>query len=495
MDNNINQRVGKATAWSSVTELMARLISPLVNIVLARLLLPEAFGVVATITMVISFAEVFTDAGFQKYIIQHEFKDEDELNRSTNVAFWTNLSISALACVVIFFFRNSIAELIGDSGLGMSISVASLLIVFHAFSSIQMARYKRELDFKTLFFVRIGTSLIPLVVTIPLAVLLRNYWALLIGNFASQLFSAVILTAKAKWKIKFYYKWSLFKEMFSFSAWTLLESISIWLTTNVDIFIISKFLSDYYLGLYKTSMTTITSYMGLVTAAIIPVLFTVLSRHQNNETEFQSAYYTFQRLTSVLVVPMGVGIFLFSDFVTAVLLGENWMEASGFIGWWGLTSALTIIFSHFASEVIRSKGKPVISFLIQVSHMIVLIPVLLLFKDAGFKTLYVARSLLRFEIIFIALGVLCFVFKFKLSKILSNIFPACLSALIMGAVGFVLLQINDAFLWQCMWILVCIIVYFAFLFVCFPRLRRELLELSFVRKFMEKVKKIMRVQS
>ena len=80
----VDKRIGRATIWSSMTEIIARLISPIVNMVLARLLVPEAFGVVTTINMVISFAELFTDAGFQKYIIQHEFNSEEDLNKNTN---------------------------------------------------------------------------------------------------------------------------------------------------------------------------------------------------------------------------------------------------------------------------------------------------------------------------------------------------------------------------------------------------------------------------
>jgi len=72
--------------------------------------------------------------------------------------------------------------------------------------------------------------------------------------------------------------------------------------------------------------------MGIITAAIIPVLFSALSRSQSDDAEFKRVYYTFQRMTAVFVVPMGVGIFLFRDFVTLLLLGENWMEAGGFIG-------------------------------------------------------------------------------------------------------------------------------------------------------------------
>lgn len=89
--SSLQSQTANATRWSSITEIVSRLVLPLVNMVLARLLTPDAFGVVATITMIISFAEIFADAGFQKYIIQHKFSDQQELDQCTDVAFWTNL--------------------------------------------------------------------------------------------------------------------------------------------------------------------------------------------------------------------------------------------------------------------------------------------------------------------------------------------------------------------------------------------------------------------
>lgn len=373
----MEQKIGQAAKWSSITEIIAKLISPITNMILARLLVPEAFGIVATITMVISFAEIFTDAGFQKYIIQHEFADDEALDNSTNVAFWTNLGVSTFICIIIFLFRHQIADLVGSSGLGNSISIASILIIVAAFSSIQMARYRRTLDFKTLFYVRIITSLIPLVVTVPLAVILGNYWALLIGTFASQLCNAIALTVRSKWKPKFYYSFTLFKEMFAFTAWTLLESISIWFTTNIGVFIVGNYLNEYYLGVYKTSISTVNAYMAIITSALTPVLFSALSRYQNDDENFRKTYYQFQRLTAVFVIPMGIGIYLYRDLVTQILLGSQWGEASGFIGLWGLTSAVTIVFSHFSSEVYRSKGNPRVSLILQVVHIAFLVPLLI----------------------------------------------------------------------------------------------------------------------
>jgi len=485
----IKSKISKATMWSSVTEIIAKLITPLVNMVLARLLVPEAFGIVATITMVISFAEIFTDAGFQKYLIQHDFKDEESLNKSTNVAFWTNLILSGILCFIIFLFRHQIADLVGSPGLGNSISIASVLIVLAAFSSIQMARYKRDFDFKTLFFVRIGTALIPLFVTIPLAFILRNYWALLIGTFASQLFNAIVLTMKSKWKPKVYYSFTLLKQMFSFSAWTLLESISIWLTSYIGVFIVGSYLNEYYLGLYKTSMSTVNSYMAIITSAVTPVLFSALSRYQNDESNFQNTYYKFQRLTAVFLIPMGIGIFLFSDFVTYILLGNQWMEASGFIGIWGLTSAFTIVFSHFSSEVYRSKGNPKISLISQLIHLVFLIPILLISVKYGFEILYVSRSLVRIQGVLTGLIIMHFIYKFKIYNVLRNTMPMIISATIMGIVGYFLQKINSGILWQLFAMGICIIVYFSILFLLFPKIRKEIFSFPVFQKVKKKIKK------
>ena len=101
MSESINTKVKSATKWSAITEIIAKLITPITSMVLARLLTPEAFGVVATLTMIISFAEIFTDAGFQKYLIQHDFKDEKDQIDSTNVAFWSNLIMSLIIWLII----------------------------------------------------------------------------------------------------------------------------------------------------------------------------------------------------------------------------------------------------------------------------------------------------------------------------------------------------------------------------------------------------------
>ena len=137
-----NSKIIGATKWSAITEIVAKLILPITNMVLARLLAPEAFGVVATITMIVSFAEIFTDAGFQKYLIQHEFENDTDREESTTVAFWSNFILSIILWIVIGIFSEPLAVIVGNPGLGNVFSIAWVSIPLAAFSSILMGLYK-----------------------------------------------------------------------------------------------------------------------------------------------------------------------------------------------------------------------------------------------------------------------------------------------------------------------------------------------------------------
>lgn len=477
--SELNTKIVKATKWSSITEVVAKLITPITSIVLARLLTPEAFGVVATLTMVITFAEIFTDAGFQKYLIQHEFVDDIDKEQSTNVAFWSNLIMSLFIWLVIGIFADPLAAMVGNPGLGHVLTIACMSIPLAAFSSIQMALYKRNLDFKSLFKVRIVGICIPLLVTVPLAFYLRSYWALVIGTIATNCANAVLLTVYSKWKPRFFYSFAKLKEMFSFSAWSVVEAVSIWLTGYVDVFIIGVYLNEHYLGLYKTSMTIVGQIMGLITAATTPILFSSLSRLQDDDNAFQTLFFKFQKLVGLLVIPLGVGIYCYSDLVTKILLGEQWLEASSFIGLWGLTSAITIVLSHYSSEVYRAKGRPKLSVLAQVLHLVVLWPAVMIAVRYGFETLYITRALVRLQGIIVDLIIIYCVINISLLSILKNIFSSVFAALLMGVLAIVLKDLSLSIIWQVVSILICALVYVGIIMI-FPSNRATLL--SFIKR-------------
>lgn len=474
MGEELNKKIVTATKWSSVTEIAAKLVAPVTTMLLARILTPDAFGVLVTVMMVISFAEIFTDAGFQKFLIQHEFESDEELYQSTNVAFWTNLVFSLLIWGLIIIFSQPIANLVGSPNESTEIAVAGCCIPLAAFSSIQMALYKRGFDFKTLFYVRIVGVLIPLFVTVPLALYFRNCWALILGVIAQNFSNALLLTLKSPWKPNRFYSFAKLKEMFSFSMWSMIESVSIWLTSYVDLFIVGRMLSPHYLGLYRTSITTVGQINSVVTSATTPILYSSLSRLQNDPEEFKNMFFKFQKLVGMLVIPLGMIIYLFRDFITAILLGPQWAEAAYFIGLWGLTGALTIVFSHYSSEVYRALGKPKLSVLVQVLHILFLIPAIYYSIGYGFETLCEVRALMRLQLILVNLIVIYLLMNISFWEMFKNVFPS-----ILGTVVFALLisflPTEESIVTNLLYLLLGCVVYIAMI-SCFSTERELFLD-------------------
>ena len=463
-EQELNNKILNATKWSAITEILAKLINPLTNMVLARIVLPESFGVIATITMVISFADIFTDAGFQKYLVQQEFIDKKDLYDKANVAFWTNFFISIVLWVNIIVFRHDIAYIVGNPGLGNVIAIACVQLLLTSFSSVQTALYRRDFNFKTLFIVRSISICIPLFVTVPLALMGLQYWALIIGNIIINVSNSIFLTLKSPWKPYLFYRFNILKQMISFSAWTLVESISIWLTGWVDVLIIGRILSEYYLGIYKTSTTIANSLISLVTAIIVPVFFSALSRLKLHEAKFNQYYFTTQRITTMLLLPIGVGIYIYSDLATKILLGNKWLIASQIIGVWALTSVIKFIFCSLSSEVYRAKGLPKLSFLAQILHLIVLIPTLIYFSNYDFMILVNVRAWIRMQFVLVHFILMIVVLKIPMWRTFSNIFPAIIATSCLVVLALILRNIYDGILWNLTSILSCALAYFGILY-------------------------------
>lgn len=485
--NEIKNKTSNATRWSSITEILARCVLPLTNMILARLLTPEAFGVVATITMITSFADVFTDAGFQKYLIQHDFKDRQELDRSTTVAFWTNLFVSMLSWIIVCIFSKPLAALVGRRDLWNVIIIASLSLPMTSFSSIQMARFKRDFDFKSLFFIRIITLLVPFFVTVPMAIVTHSFWALICGTLATNLVNAIFLTVKSEWKPTLYFNFHLLKSMFSYSMWILLESIATWLTSYIGTFIVGIALTDYYLGIYKTSMTTVNQIFALIVSSTSMPLFSALSRLKNDEYNFVRTYRVYIKAIGFFVIPLGVGIYLYRELITSFLLGDQWAEAADFIGLWGLMSSVSLIFGTYCNGLFNAKGKTYLSLLAQILHLVVLIPVLVWSSNLGYHTLYISRTMVRLELILVELVLMKICFNFPVKKLFKDVIPVCLCTLIMFICGVLLNLISENILFRFFAIIVCILIYFISSKVLFGDLLEKNIEvLGFKIKLLKK---------
>lgn len=458
-NEKLQTKVINATKWSAITEIATKIMSPITNMILARIISPEEFGVVATVTMVFSFADMLTEGGFQKYLIQKEFSNKNEKYKNANVAFWSNLTVSMILWIIIIIFRNEIATLVGTPKLGYVLAIACIQLPITSFSSVQMALYRREFEFHTLFKVRIILAIIPIIITIPLGVLGFSYWAFIIAGIASQLINSILLTMMSKWRPKMFFSIAILRDMIKFSTWSLIEALALWVATWVDAFIISSYLSQYELGIYKTGTTMVNTLMTIVVGAITPVLFSALSRLQEDTIEFKNMYLNTQRNVALIILPMGVGIFLYSDLATQIMLGSNWGAASEVIGVWALSSSIMIIFSQFCSEVYRAKGKPKLAFIAQTLYIIILIPICIISANMGFKPLLYMRSWIKLEFVLVNLIIMRILTGISFKIVVKRLLPIIISTSVMYIFGKTLKVIGCGIIWDIISIIICIIIY------------------------------------
>ena len=470
------KKIVNATKWSALSQIVLKIISPVTNMILAHLLAPEIFGIVASITLVISFTDLFTEAGFQKYIVQHELRGDEKLEEIASVAFWTNLWISLLFLAGIIFFRDPIATWIGAPGKGIAMAVACISLPITSFSSIQAAIFQRNLRFKSLFWVRLISAAIPLAITVPLALVGLGYWALIIGKIAGNLYQAVAMTVISKWKPRLFYRFSTLKAMFSYSIWSLFESITVWLATNVDILIVGTILTSYYLGLYKTSMSTVNEVLRIVSSAILPVVFATISRLQGEPKRFNDVVYRAQSMMTTLVLPMGVGLFLYRELVTGVALGAQWAQTASFIGLWSLVTCITIAYDYICDEIYRAQGKPKLSFITHLISIIVLIPAVIWAAKWGFEVLIYVRS----ATLLVLLLANCFFLKrytgISILRFFTNTLPQIGCTLGMAAIALLLQQVSSNMIWQFVSIIICAGSYLGLMWVI-PAGRRQIIDL------------------
>lgn len=485
MENNIKSKMINATKWSFITEIVARIVTPIINMILARILAPEAFGVLTTIIMIISFAEVFVEAGFQKYLIQHQFLNESEERQYMSVAFWANLLFSLFIWIMLVIFNKELACLVGNEGLGHLISITGVTIPLFGIIGIQNCKIKKELEFQKLFYVRIISALVPLVITLPLALAGFDYWALIIGNIIGVIIRSVILVIIGKFIPKLYFNWHHLKRMLSYGMWTLLDGIALWGTNWLDAFLISRFMTGYYLGLYKNASNTVNSLFTIVTAAVIPVLFSSLSKLQNDSKMFNNMFLSAQKVMTIFLLPIGVGLFFYRELVTLILFGKTWIEAADIVGIISISTALRTIFISFYGDAYRAKGKFFIPLILQIVELTLLIPVCILAVKKGFWLLVYARAFLKLDIIIPEIIIIWKICGITIKDTFINLQAPIIGTIIMSLVILILKNFSASTTWEFISIVIAMFVYGGSLLI-FEDIRRNVF--IFVRKKYLKLK-------
>ncbi len=211
----------------------------------------------------------------------------------------------------------------------------------------------------------------------------------------------------------------------------------------------------------QTIMTTVSSIISIVSAATVSVLFSTLSRVQNDPSRFMGIFENYQMVIGMLVIPMGVGMYLYRDLLTAIMLGEQWMNCADFIGIYSLANAAAIVTNSFFSEMYRALGKPRVSMLAQFLYLCFLVPTIYVTSTISFAALCIGTTVSVFGFMVVHFVIVKFIMKKPIAKMLYNLGLACVPSLIMAVFGIFMQKCQSDLVWQVFSIGCCVLVYFA----------------------------------
>jgi PST family polysaccharide transporter len=294
------------------------------TIVLARLLLPSDFGLLAAVNPVLGFAFQLQNLGLTQAIIQRDKVSKHQLN----ALFWLSMGISTSIAAVICLAAPWIADFFHDDRLMPLYIVSSTSIILAAASAQPIALLNRNLQFRTLAVRDLVATLLATAITIYVAWKTQSYWALAVGQILPSLVTLVICARAAKW---FPGMPRFDKEaigMIRFGAGVSTFNMSNFLARNLDNVLIGHFENSHALGLYDRAYKLL---MYPLTQAIFPigrVMLPTLSRLNAEPARYRNAYLRTMKALLILIHPALLVTILFSDLVIGVLLGPRWLDAA-----------------------------------------------------------------------------------------------------------------------------------------------------------------------
>lgn len=335
--------LSKGALLSASAKLLSKFIGLISTLILARLLTPSDFGIIAAISIVLYFFDVFANVATEQYIMQKKRLRISELNTAWSI----NVVLKSLICLMLICLSGLIANLLNKPEITTGLLVVSIVLPLNALKSSSLLQQKRMVRYQGAFALTVTEKLIAFVVVISSAIFFKSFWSFIIADIVSTL--AAVLLSYSWFKKLPRFTFVDWRQQLSFSGWMLGKNMVGYLRSQADTFFVSRFFSANSLGQYNLSreLAMMPGHYFLA-PAIEPILSalrdTVLIRD-----------YFFQQIATALVItffitiPVAMFLSSFAQPITLLLLGEQWNMAglllsslAWLVVYWGVVYVLEI---------------------------------------------------------------------------------------------------------------------------------------------------------
>lgn len=427
MSDSIKHQAVKGVMWSAVERFSVQGIQFVLSIIIARLVLPSEYGLIAMLGIFLAIAQTFVDSGFSNALIQK--KDRTEVDYST--VFYFNIFISLIVYGVLFVAAPYIASFYGESELVTVTRWVGLNVVLNSFMLVQRTRVLIASDFRTLAKVSLIAVIISGSIGVCLAWLGYGVWALVIQSLGNTFLNVILLWRFVAWIPKRVFSVSSFHRLFTFGSKLLIGGLLNTIYLNLYTLVIGRFFNSAQVGYFNRSQTFAVFPATSLTEIVNRTMYPVLCELQNDEEALIHTFFNYLRSTVFIVFPLMTGLAVLSESLIEVILTKKWLPAAP------LMSILCMAYMWypimvFNWQLLNVKGRSDLSLKAEIIKKVGAFSILIVSIPWGVNVIcwgLLAYSL--FDLITISFFVRK-IYPFDLRKELVGLFPVGLSSLLMG---------------------------------------------------------------
>ena len=318
---SLKNKTKKGLAWSMIERFATQGVQFLFGIILARLLSPDDYGIIAMPLVFLAIAQCIIDSGFSTALIRKPELTEDDLS----TAFYFNIGIGILCYAVLFFSSPLIADFYHTPILSSLLKVTALAVLFNPLCAVQQAILTRKIDFKTQAIVSLSGAVVSGIVGLYMAYNGFGVWSLVFQQVGGYVMRTILLWILGKWKPKRKWSWESFHYLWGFGSKMLGSGLLDTIYNNIYPIVIGKYFSAQDLGNYTRAQQFSSLPSSNVTGVLQRVTFPVLSSIQNEDERLAKNYRKILKLSAFLVFPMMLMLSAIANPLVRILLTDKWI--------------------------------------------------------------------------------------------------------------------------------------------------------------------------
>lgn len=428
-ENNLKTKVFSGLFWTFGERIIAQTVSFIVSIVLARILMPEEYGVVAIILVFINIANVFVANGFGEALVKKT--DSDETDFST--IFYCSFIFSWVLYFILFLSAEPIAKFYGHEMLTPLLRVLALKIPISSVSTIQHAYVSKHMIFKKFFFSTLGGTIISGIVGIVMASTGCGPWALVGQYLTNTIIDTLVLFVTVPWRPKWIFNISSAKSLISYGWKLTISSLINEVYGEMRSLIIGKVYSSADLAFYNRGNQFPSLIITNIDTAIGKVVFPAMTKVASKEERLKQISRRAMKTTSYVIFPMMVGLMFIGESLIDVLLGEKWLVCVPFLQC-GCLYYMCQPIQTTNWQIIKAVGRSDLCLKLEIIKKI--IGVIIILGTMQFGVLAIAIGNAAFGAISMIINIIPNrkLINYSLCEQVKDIMPALIMSLVMGII-------------------------------------------------------------